>query len=151
MDENATSAPVFQLVYVSAATRELSDKELVQLLEKARRRNSDRGVTGMLIFHEGSFIQVLEGEEDTVQQIYNTIGGDPRHDKKRVLFRGHVEERAFGEWTMGFFRARGLEDLDGLNDFLPRGFREELENDPGMARRALLAFRKGNWRQAVSA
>ncbi|MCA9738410.1 MAG: BLUF domain-containing protein, partial [Gemmatimonadetes bacterium] len=71
------------------------------LLEGARATNTRLGVTGLLLFHEGSFIQVLEGPPDVVEALYARIETDPRHGGALVLSRGLVEERSFGEWRMG--------------------------------------------------
>lgn len=153
LEEEAVAAePVFQLLYISAANQEFTEEELQALLTLARERNQAVGVSGMLLFHEGSFIQALEGPQDEVQRIYEKIGRDPRHSETRILFRGELEQRDFEGWSMGFYRSRQTraQNLEGFHEFLKRGFRNTDEDtNSTTARKALLAFREGKWRQHV--
>ncbi len=142
---------IFQLVYISAANKEFSEQELQELLDKARINNEKLGVSGMLLFHQGSFIQALEGPKSAVESLYNKIGEDKRHTETRVLFRADLEERNFDSWSMGFYRSSqsSSENLDGFHQFLKSGFRNDNEGSSSAARKALLQFRDGNWRQQV--
>ncbi len=142
---------IFQLVYISAANKEFTEEELQELLEKARINNESLGITGMLLFHQGSFIQALEGPLSAVEELYNKISEDKRHTETRVLYRGEHEERSFDSWSMGFYRSTqsASENLEGFHQFLKSGFRRDDEEDPSAARKALLQFRDGNWRQQV--
>ena len=145
------SDSVHQLVYISAAEHEFSEKELQELLAKARKNNESLEITGMLLFHEGSFIQALEGNKASVEQLYEKIGQDPRHSETRVIFRGELEERDFDSWSMGFYRSNqsSSENLKGFHKFLKSGFRREAREDESLARKALLQCRDGSWRQSV--
>ena len=142
---------IHQLVYISAAEHDFTEKELQELLTKARQNNQGLGITGMLLFHQGSFIQALEGEKETVEKLYEKIGRDTRHTETRVIFRGEREERDFDSWSMGFYRSNqsSAENLQGFHKFLKSGFRREARADESLARKALLQFRDGSWRQAV--
>ena len=144
------SRPVFQLVYASAAAGELGPEDLESILASARANNKPAGITGMLVYHEGSFLQALEGDREVVEALYERIERDPRHTDALVLLRGEVESRAFGHWSMGFHRSGAGDSLPGLNDFLRSGFRKGGFDDGGAtARKVLLAFREGRWRRAV--
>lgn len=142
---------LYQLVYISAAQKEFTEDELETLLATARKNNQQLDVTGMLLFHQGSFIQALEGPQDNVEMLYKKIGEDDRHSETRVLFRGEVAERAFDNWSMGFYRSRqsSSENLEGFHRFLKSGFRRDDNADQSLARKALLQFREGSWRQSV--
>ncbi len=77
-------------------------------------------MTGMLLFKDGNFLQVLEGEESVVMKLYDTISHDPRHYGVSIIDQGNLEARQFGEWSMGF---RNLDDeavksLTGFNQFM---------------------------------
>ena len=142
----------FQLLYISAATHDFTEEELQELLALARVKNEERGVSGMLLFHEGSFIQALEGEQKQVEEIYNKIGQDPRHAETQILFRGEVDHRDFDGWSMGFYRSNqsSAKNLEGFHQFLRSGFRNKDEEvNSSRARKALQAFREGKWRQHV--
>ena len=143
--------PLHQLVYISAAEKEFSEQELSEILEIARNNNQSLDITGMLLFHEGSFIQALEGEKISVETLYEKIGKDDRHSETRVLYRGEVDERQFESWSMGFYRSNqsSNENLEGFHKFLKSGFKRKAEEDESLARKALLQFREGSWRQSV--
>ncbi|MCG8591615.1 MAG: BLUF domain-containing protein [Proteobacteria bacterium] len=146
--------PIHQLIYASAATQDLSDEDLESILEAARRNNTVAQVTGMLVYHEGSFLQVLEGEREIVEALFDRIESDPRHTSAMVLLRAEVPERGFDQWSMGFYRTQGsdVRALPGLNDFLRRGFTDRNATEHGEAARKILsAFREGRWRRRVEA
>ena len=144
---NRVRRVIYQLVYVSRATSELSVDELDSILATARRNNSTQDITGMLLHHDGSFIQVLEGQQDAVDQLYATISEDPRHENAYVVLRAEVEERAFDEWSMGYKRASTLDEVpEGFHHFLQTGYRRQRDVDNEAARKALLAFKEGRWR-----
>ena len=103
-----------QIVYASTAVEDFSDADLKKLLLGARMRNKGLGVSGMLVFHDGTFLQALEGEKRAVNEIFASILADKRHRDIFVLHRGPgPEQRVFGDWSMGF--------ADGAADIL-KGF-----------------------------
>jgi len=93
-----------QLVYVSAASRALAPADLDTILTSARRANPLHDVTGMLLYIDLDFLQVLEGPADGVEAIYRRILGDRRHTAQRILVDRTADERLFGGWSMGFDR-----------------------------------------------
>ena len=93
---------MLQLVYASAATAPFSTADLNRLLAKARPRNDFYQVTGMLLHHSGSFLQVLEGPAEGVEAVYRHILRDKRHGDARVLLQHEVARREFEGWSMGF-------------------------------------------------
>lgn len=134
------------LVYASAAAASLDDEGIAQVLEVSRRNNARLGVTGMLLHHRGSFFQVLEGPPAVVDALYAKIFGDERHEGVVLLIREVVEQRTFGDWTMGWseLSTAELASLPGCNDFFASGscFRALGE---GRARQVLDGFRGGRW------
>jgi hypothetical protein len=132
------------LLYLSSAVQRFSDAELVELLTKAREKNDRLGVTGMLLYHDGNFLQVLEGDEASVRPLFDTINKDTRHQSVIKLIERPLPERQFGEWSMAF---RTMDDLPmnevtGYSDFLNTPFAEELKARPSAAYQFLLAFRE---------
>ena len=152
MSQNATSSsppqpsdePLYHLGYVSTEAAPFSQIDLVELLAVARNANEERGVTGLLLYREGCFYQVLEGNEFSVNKTLSKIEQDPRHHSVRVLFKGETESREFAGWQMGFLNLEGidLETLSGFSDFLTRDAepREFLEN-LSRGKRLALMFR----------
>ena len=90
------------LIYSSSATYPLSDTELQDLLAKARTRNEQYDVTGVLLYHEGQFMQLLEGEAETVHSLYSMIEQDARHTGVLKLADKPIAARSFPEWAMVF-------------------------------------------------
>lgn len=109
---------MFRLIYVSTA-RELMNKDtLVGILAKAREKNARLGITGMLLYKDGNFLQLLEGEESVVRELYDKIVLDAAHFDSLILMDDSVSDRMFADWRMGF---RNLSDpeLQSLPGFAP--------------------------------
>ncbi len=139
-------------IYCSAAaTTEFDPKGLQTLLEECRRNNAKLGITGMLLFQNGSFFQVLEGERTDVEALFEKIAADKRHTRVAKVILEPIEERAFGEWTMGYPKvsAKELAQIPGLNDFFARGS-SYIELGEGRAKTLLAAFRDGRWRTSLA-
>lgn len=111
---------LFCLVYVSSAVESFSKEDLLALLSISRRNNVRDGVTGMLLYKQGNFMQVLEGEETKVRALHHRIQNDPRHRGLITLFQQHTEARQFGGWAMGFRNLAdpSLQGVPGYSDFL---------------------------------
>ncbi len=137
-------ATILQLVYASAETSPFSDEELMALLEQSRQANEARNVTGMLLYHEGSFIQALEGEPETVRSLYDKIARDGRHHNERVIYEVEQDERNFDGWTLGFHRIDAASEApDGIDQFLETGELGLTGDDHAVLRQILLGFRDG--------
>ena len=139
---------VHQVIYSSAAVAPFSEAELTELLAKARINNGRLGVTGMLLYHEGSFLQALEGDERVLDDLFTKIGKDKRHHRVVTLLRRGVDERLFNQWQMGFASTKGLPaNIPGFSEYLRlRGNPIESAN---VAARLLGAFRDGRFRSYV--
>ena len=105
---------IYQVVYASKVTQGLTDKDLMDILEVARNKNQETGITGALIYNEGFFLQLLEGEQEKVNDLYKHIENDTRHEHVTCIFQGIVEKRVFPNWYMGFFQ-----DADNGNIHVP--------------------------------
>lgn len=104
---------IFQLLYVSGATRPISPSDLDDILASSRRNNERRDVTGVLLYADDTFIQVLEGDRATVGEVARVIRRDPRHRNFMVLVERNAEKRAFSQWQMGFKRLDPSRQQDG--------------------------------------
>ena len=90
------------IVYHSCAVGQLTTADLTFLLQQARTNNEWLGITGLLLYGNGSFVQVLEGEEPAVRYVYGKIQQDYRHTRVLTLSDGPIQARTFQDWTMGF-------------------------------------------------
>ena len=103
------------IVYVSQAAKAFSTDDLAGLLTHSRERNAADGITGLLVyrynadFKRGNFLQVLEGTDDALKDVWRRISGDPRHHTIIVLDEGECDARMFGDWAMGF---RNVDESD---------------------------------------
>lgn len=90
------------IIYLSWATVPLTDRQLRELLLSARRRNAELDVTGVLLYGNECFMQLLEGEKEIVQELYAHIRRDARHHNIITFADKAVGRRAFAEWAMAF-------------------------------------------------
>ena len=93
---------MFRIVYTSASKTMMTERGLQQILRSARRNNAMNLVTGLLIYHDGCFFQVLEGPKEAVETCYAHITKDTRHSDCVTLARGTVVSRVFSEWWMSY-------------------------------------------------
>jgi uncharacterized membrane protein (DUF373 family) len=115
---------MIQISYISSATEPLTTRELLALLQSCREHNAANGVTGMLLYGNATFLQVLEGEERVIDDLVERIRKDPRHTDLRILHRNTIERRQYSDWSMGFKRVsdKELHAIEGLRDFGEKDF-----------------------------
>lgn len=132
------------LIYTSVASQRLTDDALKALLQQARAANASRDVTGMLLYLDPYFIQVLEGEEPIVADLYERIRLDSRHQKVSLIYRKPIKQRLFGDWTMGFNKVshQALHSLEGFSDFLQRPSAEFFTQSPNRVLDLLHLFKR---------
>jgi hypothetical protein len=95
----------YQVIYSSHANQAMSVEDLAEILDDARAGNETRGVTGALVFVDGVFLQILEGDKDTVLSLMRSIAADSRHSAVKVFHEAEVDQRAFGSWRMAYLDA----------------------------------------------
>ena len=135
---------MIHLVYTSKSVSPFSKDELVKLLAKSRQNNEKLGVTGMLLYRDGDFMQALEGDEEKVRALAARIAQDPRHVNFTTLMDAHCEEREFPDWSMGFQNLDQLDlrELPGYNTFLDSPLRSHAFVDsPATCRKLMLLFK----------
>jgi hypothetical protein len=91
-----------RLVYVSAASARPNEAELEALLDQARERNLQAGITGLLLYHDGSYVQAIEGPPAAIDRLWAALQRDPRHRQITLILDQQDEEREFGQWAMAF-------------------------------------------------
>ena len=90
-----------RLMYASRAVPAIDQEELISILKKSKANNPKVGVTGVLCYSEGIFMQVLEGGRVAVNLLYNRIASDARHSDVVLLHYEEIAERRFAGWSMG--------------------------------------------------
>lgn len=109
------------LSYISCAKHRFSDDELLALLEHCHVHNSQHDISGLLLYNGAStFLQVLEGEQDIVEQLYLNISKDKRHHRVNCILKKSIKERDFPDWKMGFrnLSKNPLLDIAGFSNFM---------------------------------
>ncbi len=139
-----------QLTYASALAPHWDASCVREIWTTSMRSNKTNHVTGMLLFANDSFLQVLEGLPDTVDDLYTTIRSDPRHTAAVKILDLDIPERQFGHWSMGYasLSPDEADRLIGRNDFFTSGHCLN-ELDSGAVRGVLAQFREGGWRQSL--
>jgi hypothetical protein len=132
------------LVYVSSGGREFDDLEIRALLAQARKNNERCGLTGMLLYRVGNFLQVLEGLDSEVESTLQRIQRDPRHRGIMVMKKTAIQTRSFSEWTMAFRKlgSENLSPMEGYSPFMEMSFdSQDFKAQPDFGFRMLLQFK----------
>ena len=113
-----------QIVYKSVATQHFSKRSLLDLLHQSRGYNHLDDITGLLMFDDGHFLQVVEGPDEAVGQLLVRLKNDTRHGQFQIHQDSLTDDRLFPDWRMGFGE---LSDpaLSFLPGFITNGEQEE--------------------------
>ncbi len=132
---------MYYLIYVSSAAVPMSSDDLLFLLERSRAKNVCLGITGMLVYMRGSFMQMLEGDKQVILELFESIKRDSRHTGVIEIMAGEIQHRNFENWSMGFSNMDEAGDFRALGDYLEvnlglRTFQKDAEN----ARKFMISF-----------
>ncbi|GAB2531666.1 BLUF domain-containing protein [Spirosoma aerophilum] len=111
------------IVYLSSFL--LPDEELFRVMQESKRKNRALGITGILLYFNGSVIEVLEGPETNVKNLYEAIQRDQRHRQLIQLYASTIEERYFPDWYMGY-KALSAVEFERLKTLI------QLEDNPSL-------------------
>jgi hypothetical protein len=127
---------LYNLIYFSHAIDTMYTKDMNPILVQSRLRNSNQGITGILVYVEGNFndhkegrfLQILEGTKEEVTEVYESIKKDLRHDKVTTIKEGAIEERNFSSWKMGY-KSFNLQQHPDLQFFFDLDTQSLIYND----------------------
>lgn len=112
-----------RLVYYSRALRDMSLQDIQDILTTARANNADQNICGMLCYESNWFLQALEGDRETVNELFLEIADDARHDDVVIISYEYIDRCVFPSWHMGYAANSGaiteLLTSFGLTDFEP--------------------------------
>ena len=97
-----TDQTLLEIVYSSETPDPLDSDAVRALLNHARLKNAEWGVTGLLCYDRHQFLQIIEGETDVILDLFHSIQNDPRHTNLRILHEGDIQARAFDDWKMAY-------------------------------------------------
>ncbi len=139
---------MLRVTYLSRESDPFTAKALVDLLEHCKHNNPALGVTGMLVYANGTFLQTLEGETNMVETLLVKIERDSRHRDFQVIKREVIQERLYENWSMGFERLTEatLQDVPALQAFQLEDFNPEyLSAQPAIVENLLQRHRSLHW------
>jgi hypothetical protein len=102
LTEPTFPGPLSQVTYVSGATVPFSADDLAELVHRSREQNEAKSITGILLYNSGSFLHVIEGPPEAVDELFQSIRQDPRHSRILVLHRSSPREREFPGHSLDF-------------------------------------------------
>ena len=136
---------MYQIIFAGQALTPFTPPDLEQLLERSREKNRRLNVTGLMLYKDSCFIQVLEGPDREVRDLWSTIELDFRLLSATCLSSKAIARREFGEWSMGFADIPVLikEKCPDLAAVLAEVMTPDaLAKKPGRARELLELFHK---------
>ena len=136
---------LIQLIYTSRLVDNGPDV-IAAILQTSRRTNKSHNITGMLLCAKGGVLQVLEGEDAVVSELYRSIELDKRHNNLFLLSKTEVTKRQFASWDMGFRRLSQTEiSNSAIAAEVFNADRDEISNRvaPGPALAMLVLFGQG--------
>jgi len=124
---------MIRVTYISQVSSPLSADGLLTLLNQCHRNNTAKGLTGMLLFGNGTFLQSLEGEKAVVDPLIERIGRDTRHRDMKILRRAEITDRQYTDWSMGFERVTEatLAEIPSLRNLGLRNFNPDYLSEHG--------------------
>ncbi len=110
---------LYRIIYLSSGLKDLTSTAVKEILAKAKENNRAKNITGILLYLDKNFIQVLEGEKEEVIKLYQKISLDHRHKNVIKVIEGNIASRQFDKWDMGFIEidSDDLKDLSEYKDF----------------------------------
>jgi uncharacterized protein YbgA (DUF1722 family) len=96
---------MYRVIYISSAVSSFTSSQLEEMLYKFRAYNNKHNITGILLYVDGDFIQVMEGEKKEIVKLFDNIKRDTRHKGIITLFEGFTKYNQFPDWRMGFSKS----------------------------------------------
>lgn len=106
------------ICYISKQARQLTEGEIDSLFQFILDFNSKNQISGILLFNQGIFLQVLEGDSSVLKRLFKNIRNDTRHRNILTVLEQRIEERIFAEYKAGFSILKSKTDLQNLNGYL---------------------------------
>jgi len=141
---------MIQISYISKATQAMSQDDLEEILRTSRENNARLGITGMLLYGNKTFVQILEGDEKTVNELVEKIKRDSRHADFQVLKKKTIDRREYADWSMDFKRVSGedFQSVKGLENLVEMDFNATfLGNHASIVESLMEHFRKEQLRK----
>lgn len=106
------------ICYISKEIPSSSDPGFLELFKFVIKFNNENNITGVLLYNEGFFLQVLEGEKDILERLIDRILRDSRHKEMLIILDESIEKRIFKKYSTGFSIINNTESIRDLNTYL---------------------------------
>ena len=107
----------YAISYVSTASKDLRQQEIEKILSEAELRNNHKNITGLLLYSEGNFFQIIEGEKAQVQPLYEKIAKDDRHRNVIKLFERPIHKDSFDGYKSDFISEDAKYNISRLHNY----------------------------------
>jgi len=134
---------LYRIIYLSSGLKDLTSSDVKEILVKAKENNREKNITGVLLYLDKNFIQVLEGEKEDVIKLYQKISLDHRHKNVIKVIEGNIASRQFDRWDMGFIEIDS-DDLKDLSEFKDFNFKNIFSKTDFIAETFLTTFLKSH-------
>ena len=134
---------LYRIIYLNSGLKDLTSSDVKEILVKAKENNRDKNITGILLYLDKNFIQVLEGEKEDVIKLYQKISLDHRHKNVIKVIEGNISSRQFDKWDMGFIEIDS-DDLKDLSEFKDFNFKNIFSKTDFIAETFLTTFLKSH-------
>jgi len=119
-----------KIIYLSSSREYLSPEQINELLIQSRKNNLKNNITGVLLYFDGDFLQVLEGPKKEILDLFETIKKDKRHSQIFSVLNKEIKEKHFPEWNMGFAssnyeKLRTLPSFENFDQTLLHGINDK--------------------------
>jgi len=108
----------YAITYVSTAKKELSSTEIDDLLTTSKKNNNKKSITGVLLYKDGNFLQLIEGKKTEILTLFETIIKDERHTNIIKIFGKEKDSKPFDGYHVDFVTNKKLQYSDTLSEYL---------------------------------
>jgi hypothetical protein len=134
---------LYRIIYLSSGLKDLTSSDVKEILAKAKENNRAKNITGILLYLDKNFIQVLEGKKEEVIKLYQKISLDHRHKNVIKVIEGEIASRQFDKWDMGFIEIDS-DDLKDLSEYKDFNFKNIFSKTDFIAETFLTTFLKSH-------
>lgn len=108
----------YAVCYVSHVSPKTSENEIVEILEHAQAYNTQNDLTGVLLYSEGNFFHVIEGEKNLIQNLFDKIKADKRHENITTIFERPIVRAAYDGFKSDFVTQHKKMENISISEYL---------------------------------
>ena len=102
---------MYSILYKSIGNPDFDSARIFKMLLKAKKYNREKKISGCIIFFNGTFLQLLEGDEEEVKALFDRIKSDERHHDVEIIIQKTGIGRLWEDWSMAFYDLSGSDKI----------------------------------------